>query len=101
VYYGVLPDVASSGCAGGCGGSTAFNNETSVASHELIEATTDAAVGLAQTYAPPLAWYNATYGEIGDICNGSQGTVVGGNGVTYTVQKEWSNAKAKCTTNGQ
>lgn len=96
VYYSVMPDVSSSGCAGGCGASTAFNNETSVASHELIEAVTDAAVGLATTYAPPLAWYDPNNGEIGDICNGLQGTVVGGDGVTYTVQKEWSNARGGC-----
>src|SRR5439155_30138 len=38
-YYGVLPDMsASSGCASGCGNSTTFNNQTSVASHEMIEA---------------------------------------------------------------
>lgn len=98
VYYGVLPDVSSSGCAGGCGASTAFNNETSVASHELIETVTDAAVGIANVYGPPLGWYNATYGEIGDICNGSQGTILGGNGTTYTVQKEWSNVKQTCVT---
>jgi len=97
VYYGVLPDVSSSGCAGGCGGSTAFNNETSVASHELIETVTDAAVGLATTYAPPLAWYDQVNGEIGDICNAQQGTVVA-NGVTYTVQKEWSNKSGVCKT---
>jgi hypothetical protein len=95
VYYGVLPDVSSSGCAGGCGGSTAFNNETSVASHELIETVTDAAVGIATTYAAPLAWYDSTNGEIGDICNAQQGTVTA-NGVTYTVQKEWSNASGTC-----
>jgi hypothetical protein len=97
VYYGVLPDVSTSGCAGGCGtNSNYLNNETSVASHELIEATTDAAVGIATTYAPPLAWYNQTNGEIGDICNGQQGSVVGGDGVSYTVQKEWSNKSGAC-----
>ena len=60
--------------------------------------TTDPAVGLATTYAPPLAWYNRTYGEIGDICNAQQGTVVGGDGATYVVQKEWSNARKACIT---
>jgi hypothetical protein len=97
VYYGVLPDVSSTGCAGGCGGSTAFNNETSVSSHELIEAVTDAAVGIATTYAPPLAWYDQVNGEIGDICNGQQATITA-NGKSYTVQKEWSNSKKACVT---
>lgn len=94
VNYGVIPDVGDSGCAGGCGASTQCNNTTSVMSHELVEATTDPAVGLATVYGPPLAWYNATYGEIGDICNGSQATLSG-----ITVQTEWSNSKRACATN--
>jgi hypothetical protein len=96
ILYGVLPDNSSgSGCDAGCGTSTPFNNWTSVSSHELIETVTDPFVGLATTYASPLAWYNKTYGEIGDICNAQQGTITAG-GVTYTVQKEWSNSKNAC-----
>jgi len=95
-YYGVLPDVGQSGCAGGCGGSTVINNTTSVASHEFAETVTDPAVGLATVYGPPLAWYNATYGEVGDICNGQQTSVVLADGKTYTVQKEWSNKTSTC-----
>lgn len=97
VYYGVMPDMsAGSGCDTGCGNGTAFGNQTSVAAHEMIEAITDAAVGLATTFASPLAWYDQTNGEIGDICNGQQGTITGGNGATYTVQKEWSNSSNAC-----
>jgi hypothetical protein len=98
VYYGILPDVGQSGCAGGCGGSTVLNNATSVASHEFAETVTDPAVGLAQTYGPPLGWYNKTYGEIGDICNGQQTTATLGDGKSYTVQKLWSNASNACVT---
>lgn len=98
VYYGVIPDVGDSGCAGGCGTSTQCNNTNSVSSHELVEATTDPAVGLATVYGPPLGWYNATYGEIGDICNAQQGTVTVGSS-TITVQKEWSNSKNACAVN--
>ncbi|MBV8757976.1 MAG: pre-peptidase C-terminal domain-containing protein [Deltaproteobacteria bacterium] len=99
VYYGVLPDMSSSsGCASGCGNSTTFNNQTSVASHELIEAVTDAEVGLSTTVGPPLAWYDQTNGEIGDICNAQQGTFVGGDGVTYTIQQEFSNQQNNCIT---
>jgi hypothetical protein len=93
VNYGVIPDVGDTGCAGGCGASTQCNNTTSVMSHELVEATTDPAVGLATVYGPPLAWYNATYGEIGDECNAQQATVSG-----ITVQKEWSNRSNSCNT---
>jgi hypothetical protein len=96
VYYGVIPDLAAAGCAGGCGTSTTFNNTTSVSSHELIEAVTDAAVGVATTFSAPLAWYDPTNGEIGDICNGQQGSVLGGDGVTYNVQQEFSNQLSSC-----
>ena len=47
---------------------------------------------------PPLAWYDQTNGEIGDICawNSPPGQVTGGNGVTVWVQAEWSNAANNC-----
>jgi hypothetical protein len=96
VYYGVLPDMSSgSGCDTGCGSGSAFANQTSVASHEMIEAVTDAEVGLATVVGAPLAWYDSANGEIGDICNAQQGTITSG-GATYTVQKEWSNASKAC-----
>jgi hypothetical protein len=98
VNYGVMPDQGG-GCAGGCGTNPSrVNNMFSVASHELVEATTDPAVGLATVFAAPLAWYDRTFGEIGDICNGQQGTTVGGDGVTYVVQTEFSNAVNNCVT---
>jgi len=103
IYYGVHPDMQSgSGCETGCGSAaTAFGNYTSVASHELVETITDCEVGIAQFLAPPLAWYDNANGEIGDICNGQQGSVVGSDGVTYTVQKEFSNLANSCiVTNG-
>jgi hypothetical protein len=97
VYYGVIPDFSpGSGCDLGCGGSTQFNNTTSVQSHELIETITDAEVGLATVVGPPLAWYDPNNGEIGDICNGQQGTFKGGDGHTYTIQLEWSNQRNAC-----
>jgi hypothetical protein len=86
VYYSVIPDQGGS-CAGGCGGDPSMlNNTTSVSSHELVEATTDADV--AQNN---LAWYDDNQGEIGDICNAEQGTIAG-----FTVQKEWSNSQNAC-----
>jgi hypothetical protein len=96
VLYGVLPDMQpGSGCATGCGTSTTFGNYTSVTSHELVEAMTDADVGIATTFAPPLAWYDMTNGEIGDICNAQQGNYVA-NGTTYVIQLEFSNAANNC-----
>ncbi len=97
VVYGVHPDMsAGSGCDIGCGAGTPFSNQTAVASHELAESITDPAVGIATAYAAPLGWYNMTYGEIGDICNAQQGTFTAASGVTYTVQKEWSNKAVAC-----
>src|SRR5205807_10517755 len=79
-----------------CGNGTPFGNYCSVASHELVEAVTDAEVGLATITGPPLAWYDNTNGEIGDICNAQQGTITGSDGVSYTVQKEFSNLANDC-----
>src|SRR5215467_7002944 len=96
VLYGVMPDMQTGLCAtGGCGSSSVFGNYTSVTSHELTEAITDADVGIATTFAPPLAWYDMTNGEIGDICNGQQGSYTA-NGTTYTIQLEFSNAANNC-----
>jgi len=96
VLYGVMPDMQSGLCStGGCGNGGVFGNYTSVTSHELTEAITDADIGIAPTFAAPLAWYDMTNGEIGDICNGQQGSYVA-NGTTYTIQLEFSNAANNC-----
>ncbi len=65
LYYGIMPDAGTGNCLYGCGSSSTFGNICSVSSHELIEAVTDPGVGLATSYGYPLAWYEATYGEIG------------------------------------
>ena len=85
VYYTVMPDFTPA--AGGCGTDPVeFHDATSVLSHELVETITDPEVGVASNYAPPLAWYDKTNGEIGDICNAQQGTLLGSDGVTCSVQ---------------
>ena len=100
-YYGVHPDMeAGSGCDTGCGkGLTPFANYTSVASHEAAETITDPEVNLATADAPPLGWYDdngLNSGEVGDLCNGQQASIVGGDGQTYTVQKLFSNIYNNC-----
>jgi hypothetical protein len=98
VLYGVMPDMQTGGCStGGCGNAGVFGNYTSVTSHELVEAMTDAFVGIATTFAPPLAWYDMVNGEIGDICNGQQASYTA-NGTAYTIQLEFSNAANNCVT---
>jgi hypothetical protein len=98
IYYGVHPDMqAGSGCDTGCGNAaTAFGNYTSVASHEMTETITDAEVGNANILGPPLAWYDPTNGEIGDICNALQGSYNALDAQTYTIQLEFSNAQNNC-----
>jgi hypothetical protein len=66
----------------------------------MIEAVTDAEVGLATVNGPPLAWYDSTNGEIGDICNGQQQAITGGDGHTYTVQQQFSNQQNNCVVSG-
>jgi hypothetical protein len=109
VYYAVMPDLGSDLlCIVGCGTPfDTFNNTTSASSHELIEAVTDAEVGLAQSYGPPLGWYDTSRdaqgnerGEIGDICNGQRGSATGRDGKAWVVQKEWSNAAGACIDQG-
>src|ERR1700680_1076564 len=61
LLYGVMPDFGpGSGCDSGCGAGTEFQNITSVSSHEMIETVTDADVGIATVFAPPLAWMTQT-----------------------------------------
>jgi len=106
LLYGVMPDFGlGSGCDSGCGAGSEFQNITSVSSHEMIETVTDADVGIATVFGPPLAWYDPNNsdqnggGEIGDICNAQQAQVSAG-GATYTVQKEWSNFAGACVSIG-
>jgi hypothetical protein len=98
IDYGVLPDLGpGTGCDTGCGrGATVFDNQTAVASHELVEAITDPQVGLGKGLAAPLAWYDAQGGEIGDLCNAQPGRLRAASGKVYAVQKEWSNAAGGC-----
>jgi hypothetical protein len=92
VYYGVLPDNSpDSGCDTGCGVSAdPVQNLTSTASHELAEAITDPAAGVNP------AWYDSVSGEIGDICQGQQGTFTGTDGVAYGVQALFSEQESRC-----
>jgi hypothetical protein len=91
IYYGVHPDLqVGSGCETGCSvAPTTFGRYTQVASHELVETMTDP--------EPGSGWLDPNNGqEIGDICLGTEGTVVGSDGITYNVQSEWSNLSFFC-----
>jgi hypothetical protein len=90
-YYAVVPyELGNRGCTAA---STSFDSVTTVVSHELVEGITDPGVGLNR-----LAWYDRANGESADICAGasSGARVVGGDGVSYTVQRIWSNRAGAC-----
>ena len=97
-YYSVIPDQNHDGCERGCGNGTPLANTTATSSHELVEAITDAEVGLASGNAAPLGWYDSepqasNQGEVGDMCNQFSDT----KAVTgYTVQQIYSQATGNC-----
>lgn len=76
--------------------------EVSISSHEQFETVNDSEVGTAQQLAPPLAWYDAVNGEIGDKCAynygnwATDGSNVVLNGDHYIVQQEYSNWNNGC-----
>jgi hypothetical protein len=101
--YGVMPDFSTGGCSVGCGGGTTLQIATGVSSHEMGEAVTDAQVGSATIFGPPLAWYDhvpppgTDPGEIADICDPASASVSAG-GHTYTVEPLFSNLQNDCVT---
>lgn len=86
--YSVEPYQGISGCMSPNGRLADSTNST--LSHEYYETITDPDV---QTN---VAWYNNTYGEIGDICRNSYGYITVG-GTSFDIQKEWSNKYHACT----
>jgi uncharacterized repeat protein (TIGR01451 family) len=99
IPYGVVPDFSTGGCTLGCGLGTLFQRLTHASSHELAEAVTDAEVGSAGPFAPPLGWYDfpPNLGEIADVCDPlSAGITAGSN--NYTVEPVFSNLQNDCVT---
>ena len=100
VPYGVMPDFSTGACAQGCGGASGsgsvMDSYSATGSHEIGEAVTDAEIGIASGAASsrPLAWYDTTNGEIGDICENDPASFVQLAG--YLVQKQWSQRTGTC-----
>jgi uncharacterized repeat protein (TIGR01451 family) len=97
--YGVLPDFSTGGCAvqGACGSGSTLQIATGVSSHEMAEAITDALVGSATVFGPPLGWYDnpPNLGEIADLCDPFTTTVSAGSS-NYTVELLFSNLHGDC-----
>lgn len=99
ILYANMPYDGVSGCESGeyPNGDTGADSELNVTSHENIETITD-----------PLgtAWYDSSGNEIGDKCNFTFGSPLGGsagaqyneqiNSANYYLQEEWSNAAGGC-----
>lgn len=86
IFYGVMPD---------CG--FTFNELTIVSSHEYAEATTDNIPTPGSHPHYPQAWNTATGYEIGDLCEGTQGTLTTSK-TTYDVQEIYLNSTGACGT---
>ena len=93
-FYAVIPDMTLEPCKSACAyDPTPINDVYLTTSHEVTEATTDAAVGIVATGAPSYAWIDPLAGnEIGDICAGLAFTSAAG----LMQQQEWSNAAQGC-----
>ena len=95
--YMVLPYMANSGCSTGCSFGVITDTLTSYRttfSHELAEAMTDPDLSTGYRFPSSSSASFSGY-EIGDVCNTQSKNIVA-NGVTYTVQKEWSNSACAC-----
>jgi hypothetical protein len=110
VMLALLPDHSpGSGCDVGCGNAADwFDNLTTSASHEVIEAVTDPELGSGNFACGP-AWCDpqpsdqgSSHDEIADICAGVSASdldaipITGADGKTWTVQREWSNRAGAC-----
>lgn len=83
IHYAVMPAPGTPNPTPASQGfSSAFNELTSVSSHELAEAVTDPNVNYST-----LGWYDFQLnGEIGDLAVGHESTITGANGTQYEVQ---------------
>jgi hypothetical protein len=99
LYYGVHPDIAS--CPKGCQDhrlpNPVLDSTTLIASHELAETVTDAAVGVASDWRGQIGWYNFDGGEIGDMCSWLPVTDrVSAGKRQFVTQQIWSNEHNRC-----
>jgi len=83
-YYLVMPDCGSS-----------FSGFTRVTSHELIEATTDAIPTPGSNPDFPQAWNDSSGSEVGDLCEGTSGTIATPLG-SFSVQGIWNELAQNC-----
>jgi hypothetical protein len=86
IFYAVEPDC-----------SYTFNNQTIVSAHEFAEATTDNVPVPGSHPRFPQAWNTSAGSEIGDLCEGTSGTLTAGKN-SYLVQQVYLNSTGACST---
>jgi hypothetical protein len=84
-------------------GITPLQELTTAASHEMVEAATDPRIehGIAYADVDPAheAWAYVTEGELADLCEFAETSYwTDAPGMTYTIQRTWSNAAAHAGT---
>ena len=88
IFYGVMPD-----CGGG------FTSITDVTSHEFAEAITDNIPTPGSNPAYPQAWNTSNGSELGDLCEGYNGSLNDTTtNMSYTVQEVFLNSTGACST---
>ncbi len=90
LFYAVLPD-----CGFMKNSQGSLSSATFVASHELIEAVTDAYPTPGSSPAYPQAWNDTGGSEIADLCQSGESTLNGAK-ANYTISLEWSNSRGTC-----
>lgn len=90
LFYAVLPECFFALDAEGSLAAT-----TIVASHELIEAVTDAFPTPGSTPAYPQAWNDPAGNEIADMCPANS-AILNGSKASYKISFEWSNSRGAC-----
>ena len=90
LLYAVLPE-----CSYLLDATATLDSATFVASHELVEAITDAFPTAGSSPAFPQAWNDSGGNEIADLCLNETARLVGRQR-DYSISLEWSNSRNKC-----
>jgi PKD repeat protein len=96
LYAAMVDNGAGTPNAGLCAakGSSDLATQTEDLSHEFAETINDPLVAESgNSFGPPLAWYNPSLGEIGDICVSAGDQAANGPWVVQTI---WSNIDSAC-----
>jgi len=95
INYGVISDLDDPRDTN----TNTFKRLCSISSHVLAGVITNPIVGMDKSNAFPSGWLNTDGKETPDICTSTQGTTMGADGASYSVQTIWSNKAGACIAN--